>query len=71
MQAHRVALLVVIGHAPTADLARSFVASVDRIARFVAAQEPPFIAKVYRPSKSEIEKDPDAPGGVELWYPKA
>jgi hypothetical protein len=70
VQAHNVALLVVIGHAPNADLARSFIASVDRIARFVTTHEPPFIAKVYRPSKGDIEKTPDAPGRVELWYPK-
>lgn len=68
--AHKVALLVVVGHAPYAELARSFVATVDRIVRFVRDHEPPFIAKVYRPFRAEFEKEAGAAGGIELWYPR-
>ena len=66
---HRVALLVIIGAAPHADLARAFVATLPRIERFLSRQEPPFIAKVYRPSSAETVRRTDAPGRVELWYP--
>ena len=52
VEAHGVALLVVIGHAPYAELARSFVATAPRIVEFVREHRPPFIAKVYRPSKT-------------------
>jgi hypothetical protein len=45
---HGVGLLVVIGKAPFPDLARSFVENAAAVERFVAAQRPPFIAKVYR-----------------------
>ncbi len=66
---HRVALLVIIGAAPHADLARAFVATLPRIERFLSRQEPPFIAKVYRPSPAETVRRTDAPGRIELWYP--
>jgi hypothetical protein len=67
---HRVGLLVVIGHAPYPDLARSFVATSGRIFVFLEQHEPPFIAKVYRPSASEIAEKPDAAGAITLWYPR-
>lgn len=67
--AHRVALLVVIGHAPFAELARSFVATRVRIERFVTKNSPPYIGKVYRASAGELERDPASPGRVERWYP--
>jgi hypothetical protein len=66
---HGVALLVIIGAAPFADLARAFVATVLRIERFLARHEPPFIAKVYRPAPAETAQHSAAPGRVELWYP--
>ena len=66
---HRVALLVIIGKAPYGELARAFVATRPRIERFLASHEPPFIAKVYRPSPRETARRADAPGRVELWYP--
>jgi hypothetical protein len=69
VEAHKVALLVVVGHAPYAELARSFVATADRIVRFVGEHDPPLIAKVYRPTRSEVEKDAGAPGRIEMWYP--
>lgn len=66
---HRVGLLVVIGHAPYPDLARSFVATRDRIIAFLERHEPPFIAKVYRPNAAQVADNPNTPGSVALWYP--
>jgi hypothetical protein len=71
VMAHRVALLVVIGHAPYAELARSFVATSARIGRFITEHRPPYIAKVYRPSIAEAKRNPGAPGRIELSYPRA
>jgi hypothetical protein len=66
---HRVALLVVIGHAPFPELAHHFVNSIRRIETFVDVHEPPYIAKVYRATPLEIAKKPAAAGSVSLWYP--
>jgi hypothetical protein len=68
---HRVALLVVVGRAPYPQLAQSFVATRDRISSFLERHDPPFIAKVYRPSMSESAANPDAPGSVALWHPSS
>ncbi|MEX2554100.1 MAG: hypothetical protein WEB06_00530 [Actinomycetota bacterium] len=67
---HRIALLVIVGKAPLPDLARAFVATLPRIERFLARHEPPFIAKVYRPSPAETTRRGTAPGSIELWYPR-
>jgi hypothetical protein len=64
---NRLALLVVMGKAPFADLARSFVATIARIERFLERNEPPLIAKVYRAGEAELGRRPDAPGRVDLW----
>jgi PIN like domain len=64
---HAVRLLVIIGRAPYPDLARSFVATRDRIETFLAQHTPPFIAKVYRPSPADLAKDPSAAGRIERW----
>ena len=71
VDAHKVALLVVVGHARHVELAQSFVATADRIVRFVRNHEPPFIAKVYRPSRADFAKDACTSGRIELWYPRA
>lgn len=68
---HGVALLVVIGHAPYPQLAEHFVHTLPRIDAFLAVHEPPFIAKVYRPTPKEVLKHARAPGSVSLWYPPA
>jgi len=60
---YRVALLVVIGHAPFPELAHNFVNTISRIEAFVATRKPPYIAKVYRAARAE------AMGGISLWYP--
>lgn len=66
---NRVALLVVVGHAPFRELALSFVATRIPIGRFVTKHVPPFIAKIYRPSAQELARNPQAAGRVERWYP--
>lgn len=66
---HCVPLLVVIGHAPYPELAQAFVATCARILHFVDQHEPPYIAKVYRPTASDVNKHPAAPGRIELWHP--
>jgi hypothetical protein len=67
---HRVALLVIVGTAPYPNLAHAFVATVPRIERFLARHDPPFIAKVFRPSPAKSPHRTAAPGRVELWYPQ-
>ena len=66
----RVALIIVVGQVRTPELARNFVNSLHRIEAFLAAHTLPFIAKVYRPTHTELMKSETAPGRIELWYPK-
>jgi len=66
---HRVPLLVVQGQAPFPQLAEWFVQTLPRIAAFLDAHEPPYIAKVQRPTPKELALRPDAPGRVVLWVP--
>jgi PIN domain-containing protein len=66
---HGVGLLVIVGAAPYPDLAQAFLATLPRIEHFLAQHNPPFIAKVYRPSPAETAKESTAPGRIELWYP--
>jgi hypothetical protein len=65
-----VQLLIVVGQAPTAELARNFVHTLPRIESMLAAHTPPFILKVYRASPAELARDATASGRVELWFPK-
>lgn len=67
---HRVALFVVVGHVPHAELARNFVRTAGRIAAFAERHEPPYIAKVHRPSPSDVARNPNVPGTVTLWFPR-
>jgi hypothetical protein len=66
---HNVRLLIVIGKAPFPDLARNFVASIGQIEAFLDVQKPPLIGKVYRPSPSDLVRNPAAAGAVLRWYP--
>jgi PIN like domain len=66
----KVRLLVMVGQAPTADLAHGFVRTATRIEAFNAAHAAPFIAKVYRAAPGDSANMPPAPGRVELWYPR-
>lgn len=65
----KVLLLVVVGQAPTAELAQNFVRTLHRIEAFLDAQTAPMIAKVYRPTPSDLARQPDAAGRVERWFP--
>jgi len=67
---HGVALLIVIGKAPYAELARNFVSTLPRIEAFLGKHKPPFIAKVYRPTPNESARNASVGGDVALWYPK-
>lgn len=62
-------LLIVIGQAPTADLAHNFVRTLARIELMLDAQAPPFILKVYRPSPTSAASGSAAGGRVERWFP--
>jgi hypothetical protein len=64
---HGVSLLVIVGKAPFPELARSFVATLPSVEHFLAGHNPPFIAKVYRPSPADLRQGSTA-GRVELWY---
>jgi hypothetical protein len=66
---HKAALLVVVGEAPHAVLAANLVAIKEKILRFIAVEEPPFIAKVYRASPAEMKRNPNATGRIEKWFP--
>jgi hypothetical protein len=67
---HRVTLLVVIGKAPFLVLAQNFVATAPKLSEFLAQHKPPLIAKVYRPSPSDLAKNLNAAGELVRWYPK-
>lgn len=67
---HRVALVIVSGKVPLPDLAHNFVATLPRIEAFLSVHEPPYIAKVYRPSATELKRAPVIAGSITLWYPK-
>ena len=66
---HHVRLLVVVGKAPHAQLAESFVNAYSKIEVFSASHVPPWIAKVYRPAPAALAKRPHAAGQIVLWYP--
>ena len=67
---HRVSLLIVIGKAAFSKLAANFVASIPKIEQFIDTHEPPFIAKIYQPSPSDLIRKTDAAGTIVLWYPR-
>lgn len=66
----KVPLVVVVGKVPTAELARNFVRTLYRIEAMLDAHAPPVILKVYRANASELAQTADAPGRVEVWFPK-
>ena len=63
-----VTLLVLVGKAPTTELARNFVHTLPRIEALLDDLLPPAIAKVYRPAPAELARSPRAAGRVELWF---
>ena len=66
----RARLLVLVGKAAHMALAESFVHTWPQIETFIDLHQPPFIAKVYRPSPTDLAKQLMPPGRIELWYPK-
>lgn len=64
---HDVALLVVIGKVPLAQLANNFVATTPQIFDFLSRHKPPFIAKIYRPASPARSGKP-SPGTISLWF---
>jgi hypothetical protein len=64
----KVALIIMVGNAPTAELAHTFVNTLHSVDSFVASRTPPFIAKVYRPTATELARSATAPGHIELWF---
>ncbi len=66
---HRVALLIVIGKAPHADLAHNLVNTLPKIEAFLDEHEPPYIAKVYRAPIPELARNPHSKGSISLWHP--
>lgn len=66
---HKAALLVMVGHATNRELADNFVKTADKISAFLEGRRRPFIAKVLRPTPSELGQDQEASGRLELWYP--
>ena len=67
---HRIPMLLVVGHAPYPQLAENFVRTIARIEAFVATHQPPYIAKVYRPTPKESTQRQDASGSIVHWYPR-
>ena len=65
----RVMLLVIVGKAPTADLAHNFMQTRPRIESLLDTLAAPAIVKVYRPAPAELLRVPATAGRVELWYP--
>jgi len=67
---HRVRLLVIVGKAPFAVLAASFLNTRSRIEAFLESARPPVIAKVYRATPAQLAENPASAGRIEWWYPK-
>ena len=65
---YKATLLVIVGQAPYAELARNFINTLPRVVSFLDAHRPPLIGKVYRPSPAELARNAGAAGRVELWY---
>jgi len=65
----KAALFIVVGKAPHRELAGNFVRSIRIVERFARRHQPPFIARVYRPSGSGAQGPQTGPGRVALWYP--
>ncbi|MGK2915676.1 MAG: hypothetical protein ACSLE5_14730 [Porticoccaceae bacterium] len=63
---HRVAMLVVIGHAPYSATCGP---PCQKSPRSSPGTKRPFIAKMYRPTHAELARNPHAPGSVSLGYP--
>lgn len=61
----RTAVLLLVGQLPQVEWAETLLHSYSRVRRFLARQEPPFIAKLHRPDVTR--KSTDRGGALELW----
>jgi hypothetical protein len=66
MNAH-LALIVVVGGVPTALLAQNFVSTLPVIERFLGRHDPPFVARLYRPTPTDLKRKRRPVGRIELW----
>lgn len=62
------ALLIVVGGAPNAELAQNFISTLPAIERFLNRHHPPFIARVYRPTPADLQRKLRPTGRIELWF---
>lgn len=60
------ALFMLIGHTTHALLARNLVQTFPKVLKFLEEHDPPFIARIYRPTPVEAVED-GRPGRVNLW----
>lgn len=58
-------LFFLIGHAPHAELAENLIYTMPRVVAFLDEHDPPFIAKIYRPTP--VEAVGEKPGRVQMW----
>ena len=66
-----VTLLIVMGKARFPELAHNFVLTLKAIEALIEAHQPPLIAKVYRPTPGDLQRNPQATGSVKLWFPES
>ena len=62
-----VPLFLVVGNASHQELAKNFVACINKVERFLSKHSAPFIAKVYQPSSEQKLRGSLKKGRVELW----
>lgn len=58
-------LFFLIGHAPHSELASNLITTFPRVIQFLQEHQPPFIAKIYRPTP--IADVGRRPGRVQMW----
>ena len=66
-----VGLFILIGNAPSSELADNFINTVDKVQNFIQKHPRPFIAKIYRPTKTPTPSKKIRPGEVKLWLSHA
>jgi hypothetical protein len=63
----RLAMIVLVGHATTVELAVNFVNTLSKIEEFLQQHTPPYIAKVHRPSPGHGGRQGAAAGRIAMW----
>ena len=66
-----VRMVVVVGKAPSADLAKNFVHTRQLVETRLAQHAPPVILKLYMAPPAVRSAAAPVPGRVDVWYPKA